>query len=254
MNTISRAPQASSTGRLRGISASVAILAALGGCAANMSGIGGETSFKCKAPDGVPCQSIAGTYANARAGNLPSQQSLSSGPQLASDKSSPALGQAAADGRIAAATPTSISARQVANGPGPAIAPLASRAGPGMPASLGAIRSDPTVIRIWVAPWEDADGDLMDQTYVYLPVDSGRWLIEHNRQRIKRDFAPVRAPANAGVSSRPVAKRQDADKQSDTEDGMDGMNATDSAAALAARVARVPGTARPDGNAPGASQ
>lgn len=251
MNTNSRIPQAGSTGRSRGIGATIAILTALGGCAANMSGIGGETSFKCKAPDGVPCQSIAGTYANARAGNLPSQQSLSSGPQLASDKSSPALGQAAADGRIAAAMPTSISARQVANGPGPATAPLVPRAGTGMPASLGAIRSDPTVIRIWVAPWEDADGDLMDQTYVYLPVDSGRWLIEHNRQRIKRDFAPVRAPANAGVSSRPVAKRQDADKQSETEDG---MNATDSAAALAARVARAPGTARPDGNAPGASQ
>ena len=54
----------------------LAVLAVLGGCStANLSGIGGETTFKCKAPDGVQCQSVSGTYANARVGNLPSQQS-----------------------------------------------------------------------------------------------------------------------------------------------------------------------------------
>jgi conjugal transfer pilus assembly protein TraV len=56
------------------------------------------------------------------------------------------------------------------------------------------IRSAPLVLRVWFAPWEDTDGDLHDQSYVYLPVDSGRWLIEHNRRRIQDAYRPVRAP------------------------------------------------------------
>jgi conjugal transfer pilus assembly protein TraV len=58
------------------------------------------------------------------------------------------------------------------------------------------IRSAPRLLRVWFAPWEDTDGDLHDQSYVYLPVDSGRWLIEHNRRRIQDNYRPVRAPSN----------------------------------------------------------
>jgi conjugal transfer pilus assembly protein TraV len=60
---------------------------------------------------------------------------------------------------------------------------------------VGAIRTEPTIIRIWIAPWEDADGDLNDQGYVYLQIDAGRWLIEHNREQIRRTFAPAQAGA-----------------------------------------------------------
>jgi hypothetical protein len=113
------------------------------------------------------------------------------------------------------------------------------------PGTLGAIRSDPTVVRIWVAPWEDADGDLMDQTYVYLPVDSGRWLIEHNRQRIKREFAPMRAPTTVAAPAKPPAAREDDEASHDN------------AAALAAGIAKARSAARANGNEtqqPGASQ
>ena len=56
------------------------------------------------------------------------------------------------------------------------------------------IRSAPRILRVWFAPWEDADGDLHDQSFVYLPVDAGRWLIEHTQRKIQEGYRPVRPP------------------------------------------------------------
>jgi conjugal transfer pilus assembly protein TraV len=67
------------------------------------------------------------------------------------------------------------------------------------------IRSAPRVLRVWFAPWEDSDGDLHDQSYVYLPVDSGRWLVEHNRRRIQDTYRPVRAPVFQQGAGQPGA-------------------------------------------------
>ena len=46
---------------------------ALAACT-NMSGLSGSSSYACKAPDGVICDSVSGTYANAVQNNLPSQK------------------------------------------------------------------------------------------------------------------------------------------------------------------------------------
>lgn len=48
------------------------------------------------------------------------------------------------------------------------------------------LRSGERVLRVWVAPWVDADGDFHDQSYVYLVVDHGRWIVERERERIER--------------------------------------------------------------------
>jgi conjugal transfer pilus assembly protein TraV len=47
--------------------------------------------------------------------------------------------------------------------------------------SPAALRSPPRVLRLWIAPWEDADGDLHDASFVHVVVDTGRWLIERVR-------------------------------------------------------------------------
>jgi conjugal transfer pilus assembly protein TraV len=39
------------------------------------------------------------------------------------------------------------------------------------------IRSPSQVMRIWIAPWEDADGDLMVSNYVYTELEPRRWMI-----------------------------------------------------------------------------
>jgi len=149
-------------------------IATLAGCS-NMSGLDARSNFACKAPDGVLCESMSGVYANAKASNLPAQRVNHGGGQAGV----PAQGAATA---------------------GVLTRPIYS----GTP-----IRSAPIVLRVWFAPWEDNDGDLHDQSYVYLPVDTGRWMVEHNRRRIVDAYRPVRAPATAsqGVTQ---AKRAEA--------------------------------------------
>lgn len=139
----------------------IGAVVALSGCS-SMSGFDAKSEFACKAPDGILCESMSGIYANAQAKNLPGQ-------------------------RVSARGEAPVELSQAKAGSNVMTKPIYS----GTP-----IRSAPRLLRVWFAPWEDTDGDLHDQSYVYLPVDSGRWLIEHNRRRIQDNYRPVRAPSN----------------------------------------------------------
>lgn len=125
---------------------------ALMGCS-SLSGLGGDARPTCKAPEGVPCRSVSGVYVNSSpdASAMPSTSTT--------------------------ATPRPAQPTRVMGSDEP-------------PPTLGAIRTEPTLLRIWIAPYEDSDGDLVDQSWVYLQVDNGRWLVEHNRERIRQAFAP----------------------------------------------------------------
>lgn len=169
--------QADRSSRMSSSRVVVAPLALMGtllvGCT-SMSGLGGTSDFQCKAPEGIPCQSVSGVHFNERAGNLPAHRTAAG---HAADVGAPGR----ASGFMSGSPDASLSALTAGD---TAPAPV-----------LGAIRSEPTVIRIWIAPWEDADGDLNDESRVYLQIDSGRWLIEHNRERIRREFAPLASSA-----------------------------------------------------------
>lgn len=39
------------------------------------------------------------------------------------------------------------------------------------------LRSAPKVLRVWVAPWIDHEGDLHQKSYLYVVIDSGQWAI-----------------------------------------------------------------------------
>lgn len=159
---------------------------ALAGCT-SIAGLGGGSGYACKAPPGVICDSVSGVYANALADRLPGRRAPAA-PPLAPLTASPAPGAAL-----------------------PKVAPPVPAQG--MPVS--SLRSSARVLRLWVKPWEDADGDLIDQSYVYVQVDAGQWLIEHAQRQIREAYAPVRPPPrllNAGrVASEkapdPVAPR-----------------------------------------------
>lgn len=166
----------------------------------NLAGIGGSAEFKCKAPDGVQCQSVSGVYHNAQQGNLPALRGGLT-PQSGSAAPSRMMQVANAVSRPDASAP--------ADEPG--------GAAPGAAPPLGAIRAEPTLIRIWIAPWEDADGDLNDQSYVYLPVDSGRWLIGHTRNRVKDAFAPVKPPRAGAAQPAPAQDKPPASAQAPSE-------------------------------------
>lgn len=68
------------------------------------------------------------------------------------------------------------------------------------------LRSAPRVLRLWIAPWEDRDGDLHEESVVNVVVDPGRWLIEHVRPRPRDSFATVPVPIapDAATAAHPV--------------------------------------------------
>lgn len=54
------------------------------------------------------------------------------------------------------------------------------------------IRSQAEIARVWIAPYLDKDGDLVDQSYTYITLSEGNWLLAHNEQRIMDEFRPIR--------------------------------------------------------------
>ena len=150
------------------------------GCASTLSGVGGADGYACKAPEGALCTSGSGVYANTA-------QGMSKPAQLPEIQSPPAIYGATS------------------------IAPDRSAA-----LSGGPIRSNPRVLRLWIAPWEDADGDLHEAALVHVLVNTGRWLIEHvrpaARSRVDGVTAPVSnaqdpSPAKAAVDTPPPPNR-----------------------------------------------
>lgn len=169
-----------SVGRAR--TAVAALLLPLAGCM-NMSGLSGSSKYSCAAPEGVACDSVSGTYTNALHNNLPSQQASAS-------RSEP---------REGTPEPSASSVRQPIAGAPRSIADGSAESGPAL-----ALRSQARVLRLWTKPWEDVDGDLWDQGYVYVQVDAGRWQIDHVRQRIRDQYAPLRPPPTPASTSIPA--------------------------------------------------
>ena len=166
----------------------------LAGCV-NMSGLDGESRYACAAPDGVACDSVAGTYANAVHHNLPSQRE-------AATTGSP---RASAPAGAASSSTTAAPSRPVLTGALPAVSEPGTEARAGAP-----LRSPPRVLRLWTKPWEDADGDLWDQGYVYVQVDGGRWQLDHVQQRIRDRYVPLQPPPILPISAPPGAGSRDA--------------------------------------------
>lgn len=171
---------------------SLAVCVCLSACA-NISGLGGSAEYGCKAPQGVRCDSVSGNYYNAIQNNLPTQRQRH--VTDATDSSPASRPQPVA----AAAAASSVAAG------------TASSSITGAPAALAAplLRSSARVLRLWFKPWEDADHDLYDQGFVFVQIDSGRWLIDHAQQRIRDAYAPIRPPRSAALSPPVPAKAGD---------------------------------------------
>jgi len=138
----------------------------------SMSGVGGGSSYACKAPDGVSCESISGTWANAVAGNLPAQR---------------------------AKNPSSVS-QEPTPMPQESLPPAASgrRSGP--------LRAQAHTLRLWMKPWVDKDGDLYEHAFLYIQINDGRWLVEHIERPVREAYAPLRAPAGRHSQEEPSSR------------------------------------------------
>jgi conjugal transfer pilus assembly protein TraV len=151
------------------------IVALVQGCA--ITGLDGGSKYACKAPEGVHCDSVSGTYHNAIQNNLPSQRRA---PHVPAADTSP---QPAPPGAAART--------------GPVMLNTAARTSPaenGAAYTAAPLRAAPRVLRLWIKSWEDADRDLVGESLVYVQVDNGRWLVDHVQRQQREPFAPVRAP------------------------------------------------------------
>lgn len=164
----------------------------LTGCT-TFSGLDGFSKFACKAPDGMSCTSVSGVYANNQA-----------------------------------TTPATVTNDQAWDaGTGKSMLPsrqhhyAATKTLHTMPSSGAPLLSPPRVLRIWIAPWMDQDGDLRDQAYLYVMWDRGDWNIQHSRKQILDKYAPVSlrmpiAQRNATAPEPPVfAPEQEAQSMVD---------------------------------------
>jgi conjugal transfer pilus assembly protein TraV len=149
----------------------ICVGAMLAGCT-SISGLTGSSSYACKAPEGVTCDSVSGTYANAVQNNLPSQRARTASPPI------PPAAAGSAPAR--SAEPTQMAMSSVSPTP---------------------LRSSARILRLWFKPWEDADRDLYDQGYVYVQIDNGQWLVDHAQRQIRDAYAPLRPPPKAAASA-----------------------------------------------------
>ena len=143
-------------------------------CAGGMSGLGGSPNYGCQAPKGTVCTSVSGVYANSQAGDR-----------------SPVWSILPAD-----------AARNSADKPAEAASP-SNEVTPSQSAPEG-LRTAPRVLRLWIAPWEDSDGDLHEASFVHVLVNTGQWRMARVRpaQDVKPEVTrpsstPAAAPAPA---------------------------------------------------------
>lgn len=141
-------------------------------CASGMSGLDSRTAYACRAPTGAQCTSVSGVYANTTASSpAPSSAAQSVRPP-------PVVGGADAP----RPTPDIVPSDSVPTG-----APVFT---PAIGANTAAIRVPPRILRLWVAPWEDADGDLHEASHVHVIVNAGRWQIDRLRPLQARTAQP----------------------------------------------------------------
>ena len=201
--------------RLAALLAGTAALG-LSGCASNLSGVGGTPTYACKAPAGAQCTSVSGVYANAGQGAR----------QLLGSDAPRAAGSGALGTPVADTTSHGPVVRSGAGAPAPKVSPAETRPAPApasgattvaptapsgaVPAqSTAALRTAPRVLRLWIAPWEDSDGDLHEASTVHVLIDHGRWLIERVRpapRGPRMGVTPPAAPSAAPASAPPGAQ------------------------------------------------
>ena len=114
--------------------------------------------YACGVPDGIGCKPLSEVHRMAQDGSLNSQ-AVADNPYAAEHDQD----EKDANGADAQQTPSAASRGSMG---------LATVT-PGTPLLI-----QPRIMRIWVAPWADEDGTLHDETYLYLRLDNGRWVME----------------------------------------------------------------------------
>jgi conjugal transfer pilus assembly protein TraV len=76
------------------------------------------------------------------------------------------------------------------------------------------IRTPAQIMRIWIAPWEDSDGDLMVSGYVYTELEPRRWMIGKSAPTVSPSLIPLQ------IEQRPPERPLDRDQTGSETEGM----------------------------------
>jgi conjugal transfer pilus assembly protein TraV len=76
------------------------------------------------------------------------------------------------------------------------------------------IRTPAQIMRIWIAPWEDSDGDLMVSGYVYTELEPRRWMIGKSAPTVSPSLIPLQ------IEQRPPERPLDRDQAGSETEGM----------------------------------
>lgn len=74
------------------------------------------------------------------------------------------------------------------------------------------IRTPSKVMRIWVAPWEDGDGDLNVSGYVFTELEQRRWMIGKSAPAQNPTISPLQVLHRAKEERRPSASTAEGGK------------------------------------------
>lgn len=143
----------------------------------------GESEYSCKGmPDGVTCMSARDVYQMTENENFRKQIEEDAALQKAKEEG----GKDTQENIEVASTPKVVSGERYVI-PRPARDPVP-------------IRTQATVMRIWVAPWESEVGDLNVPGYIYTEIEPRRWEIGTPAPRPAPTIRPLAArqekPAN----------------------------------------------------------
>lgn len=146
---------------------SIGIMTVLSGC--TTLGVG-ESEYACQGmPSGVRCMSTRDVYDATNDGQVPDSINAPSASAGAASAPSSTPDQTATQG---------YQSREMAF--------VNTYVAPNLPDRPVPIRTPAQVMRIWVAPWEDTNGDLNSTGYLYTEIEPRRWVIG--------DAAPAETP------------------------------------------------------------
>ena len=129
--------------------------------------------YACGVPDGIGCKPLSEVHRMAKDGTL----KMRSAPNQRDDEESQPKKASAAQADVlklaGGANRSTVPEAEPEQATQPRVTPNIVTVTPGAPVLI-----PPRTMRVWVSRWPDEGGTLHDETYLYLKLDNGRWLME----------------------------------------------------------------------------
>lgn len=132
----------------------------------------GESNFKCSGENNEECKSAREVYELTHDGQIPDL-----GRTKKTQQAKDGTAEQASSTQENATTTSTATANQKEIRQSETDPVVDNYVAPRLPDRPIPVRTPAHVMRIWVAPWEDTNGDLITNGYVYTEIEPRRWVI-----------------------------------------------------------------------------